>query len=107
MTKRALEALYLDTRDRVIALLADAGPEAATVSVPACPAWTVKDVVAHLTGLCADVLSGNIAGAATDEWTGAQVDARRQVPLADVVAEWDDLAPKFAAMIDDFPGRYG
>jgi uncharacterized protein (TIGR03083 family) len=107
MTKRALEALYLDTQDRVAALVADAGPEAATAPVPACPSWRVKDVVAHLTGLCADVLSGNIAGAATDEWTAAQVDARRQIPLAEVLAEWEDLAPKFAVMIDDFPGRYG
>jgi uncharacterized protein (TIGR03083 family) len=107
MTKRALEALYLDTRDRVAAIVADAGTEAATVPVPACPSWTVKDVVAHLTGICADVLSGNIAGAATDEWTAAQVDARRHVALADILTEWDDLAPKFAAMIDDFPGRYG
>jgi hypothetical protein len=53
------------------------------------------------------VLAGNIAGAATDEWTAAQVDARRDKDLAAVLSEWKEAAPAFAAMVDDFPGWYG
>jgi hypothetical protein len=53
------------------------------------------------------VLAGNIAGAATDAWTAAQVDSRREASLAELMSEWDDVGPRFAAMIDDFPGRYG
>ena len=43
----------------------------------ACPEWRVKDVYAHLAGLCADVVEGRIDGAGIDEWTGRQVEARK------------------------------
>src|SRR4051812_18895677 len=102
-----LELLYHRTRGRIAGLLAGPAEEAGELVVSACPSWRVRDVLAHLTGLCADVLAGNIAGAATDDWTAAQVEARRDRSVADVLAEWDELAGPFAAMIDQFPGWYG
>jgi hypothetical protein len=36
--------------------------------VPACPQWTVHDVVAHLAGGCGDVLAGDIEGVTTAAW---------------------------------------
>jgi hypothetical protein len=63
-------------------------------------------VVAHLTGVCADVLSGRIEGIATEPWTGAQVTARRDVPLKDVLTEWNEVAPAVEAMAGAF-GRAG
>ena len=71
--------------------------------VPGCPEWTVKDVVAHVTGICSDILAGNIEGVTTDPWTKAQVDARRPVPLAQIVAEWGELGPQVEAMMPSFP----
>ena len=41
--------------------------------VATCPGWTVRDVVAHLTGLCEDWVDGNLLGYASDTWTAAQV----------------------------------
>jgi uncharacterized protein (TIGR03083 family) len=73
----------------------------ASAPVPACPDWSVHDVIAHVTGVCADVLAGNLDGA-----TRAQVEARRQVALPELLAEWDHVAPPFAAMIDDLPDPY-
>jgi uncharacterized protein (TIGR03083 family) len=104
---RTLEALYAEGRDRIVELVAGADPAAVDGEVPACPAWSVHDVVSHLTGVGADVLAGNIAGAATDEWTDAQIQARRGRSTADVIAEWHTVGPQLAALLDDFPEPYG
>jgi uncharacterized protein (TIGR03083 family) len=111
---RTLGALYEQTRQRVVGLVRDAvahdaGADtgAASVPVPACAGWRVRDVIAHLSGLATDIESGNLAGAATDAWTAAQVDARRSLSVDDVLAESDEVGPKLASFLDDFPGRYG
>ena len=70
--------------------------------MPACPQWSVHDVVAHVTGVCADILAGNLAGVATDPWTAVQVEARRDRTIDEVVAEWSELAPHVEAMADNF-----
>ncbi len=65
--------------------------------VPACPAWRVRDVAAHLVGVVDDVLHGNLEGVTTDAWTAAQVDARRGRSLVEILDEWDRIAPPFEA----------
>ena len=104
---RPLESHYEATRGRIVELVHGLDATADEIAVPACPGWSVKNVVSHLTGNCADVLTGNLAGIATPEWTAAQIDARHDWKLGDVLAEWDDVGPKFASMLDDFPGEYG
>jgi uncharacterized protein (TIGR03083 family) len=44
------------------------------LKVPACPAWTIRQTVAHLAGVADDIVSLNMEGKGTDQWTGAQVD---------------------------------
>jgi uncharacterized protein (TIGR03083 family) len=107
---RMLGATYEETRQRVIDLVRDCVAQnsaAAQASVPACAGWRVRDVIAHLSGLATDIESGNLDGAATDEWTAAQVDARRDLSIDEVLRESDDVGPKLASFLDDFPGRYG
>ena len=107
---RPLESLYEQTRGRIVEVITGANrdvEDAGSTKVPACPSWSVHDVIAHVTGNCADVLAGNVAGAGTDEWTAAQVESRRDRSLAEILAEWDSLGPQMAALVDDFPGRYG
>ena len=104
---RQLETLYDEGRRQLVDLLTHAGPEVGATAVGACPKWTVKDVVAHLTGVCADVLDGRLDGVATDGWTAAQVDARRGRSLDEVLGEWADVGSKIAAIVDDFPGWSG
>jgi hypothetical protein len=104
--RRPQEQLYDETRKRIVELV-DNASALTEAPVPACPVWRARDVVAHLTGVCADVLAGNLDGMTTDAWTDAQVAARRDCPLSDVIVEWDDVGPKFAAMLDDLPGWYG
>ncbi len=85
--------LYRDTRRRMTDLCRTYGGDG-TGTVPCCPNWTVTQVVSHTTGVCADILAGNIGDAGTDPWTEVQVDARAGRSLDEVLAEWDDLGPR-------------
>jgi uncharacterized protein (TIGR03083 family) len=95
-------AAYAEGRHRITELLQDLDDDKAASTVPCCPAWSVHDVIAHLTGVCADVLAGRIEGVGTDPWTDAQVVARRDAPLKDVLTEWNEVAPAVEAMAGAF-----
>ena len=97
-----VSGVYAEGRERVSGLVAELDVVGAATVVPACPAWSVKDVLAHLTGICADIMAGNIEGVATDPWTAAQVDARRSATIGEVVAEWNEVAPHVEAMAAGF-----
>jgi uncharacterized protein (TIGR03083 family) len=87
-------AVYRATRERVSALVRGAGDEAGQRVVPACPRWTVRDVVAHLTGVCDDILAGRLDGVATDPWTDAQVARQAGRPVEDILDEWGEVGPR-------------
>jgi uncharacterized protein (TIGR03083 family) len=93
---------YQQTRSRMAALVRGRA-DVAGMRVPACPEWRVQDVYAHATGVCADILGGNLDGVATDAWTQAQVDARRERSLDEILAEWDEVGPQVEAIVPAFP----
>lgn len=97
-------ALYASTRGRITELVRGLSPDALESVAPATPEWRVRDIVCHLSGNVADFLSGNLDGVTTDPWTAAQVDARRDTPIEDVLAEWTENAPKVEAMFDGLGG---
>lgn len=99
--------MYAAARGRITGLVSGLSDEEAARPVPTCPRWTVKDVVSHLAGVCDDVLTGNIEGVASDPWTEAQVVARRDRSLDEVLAEWAEKAPQVEAIAEHFPGRVG
>src|SRR5262249_60108099 len=70
---------------------------------PAAPDWRVRDVVAHLSGVTADINAGNLDGVATDAWTARQVDARRDWSLDRLLEEWDTEAAKVEAVMATLP----
>src|SRR5262249_34453842 len=86
--------IYADGRLRLADLVAAASSDEHMASVPGCPEWAVRDVVAHVTGVCADVIAGNVDGVATEPWTAAQVAARRQQSVDDILTEWSEVAPQ-------------
>lgn len=96
-------AAYRDTRERLTGLLKEAGEGVADTPVPACPAWTVRDVTAHLAGTCTDILNGNLDGVATDEWTAAQIDARKGRPMIEIIEEWNQAAEQCEPLAEAFP----
>ncbi|MGK2928206.1 MAG: maleylpyruvate isomerase family mycothiol-dependent enzyme [Acidimicrobiales bacterium] len=89
---------YRITMRSVIALVDDADPD---TIVPACPEWSVHDVIAHLTGLASDVVSANVTGYAGPEWTDAQVATRAGDTIATMVDEWEATEPAMRALIED------
>jgi hypothetical protein len=95
--------LYADVRIRISDLVRDLPEDRTRLAVPGCPGWTVHDVVAHSTGVVADVNAGRLDGAATDAWTRGQVDARRDAKTNDVLDEWAAEAATFEPKLDELP----
>jgi uncharacterized protein (TIGR03083 family) len=79
--------LYVESQRRVEDLVGALDPAALDVLTPACPAWSVRDVLAHLAGGIASFGAESYAGAGTDAWAAEHVESRRDVPVADLLAE--------------------
>jgi len=80
---------YADAHTRVVALVDQLSEQQSAATVPGTPKWNVRELVSHMVGGPCDLLAGNFEGAGSDEWTQAQVDARRDRTLADLLEEWD------------------
>lgn len=65
--------LYQATRARITDLLASSDAAAWASPVPACPGWSVRDVVSHMTAVAEDWATGALSGAPTDEQTAEHV----------------------------------
>lgn len=94
---------YRGVRERVASLARAASPEQLDAVVPATPLWSAHDVLAHMVGVGADVLAQRLDGVATDPWTAAQVEERRGRSSDDLLAEWDDVGPRFEDVIRGLP----
>jgi uncharacterized protein (TIGR03083 family) len=84
-------AEWTRAQQRVIELVSPLTEEQAGIKVPACPDWTVRDLLSHMVGLDADVLGGDEPDDHNGEWTQAQVDARVGRDVATLVEEWAAL----------------
>ena len=94
---------YAAMRDEFIALgRALSESESATI-VPDCPAWTVRDVLAHVTGVNFDVIGGHVADLGSDLWTQGQVGSRAQLSTDQVCDEWESLAQRTTDFISSEP----
>jgi hypothetical protein len=85
-----LGAMYRSARLRITDLVSDS---VGHVRVAATPLWDVHDVIAHVTGVADDAVSGNMAGVTTDPWTAAQVERGRGRSIAEMLARWHDHGP--------------
>jgi uncharacterized protein (TIGR03083 family) len=77
---------------RVIDLVGPLSAGQAAVRVPACPDWTVRDLLSHMVGLGADVVAGDEPDDHNATWTANQVERRRDRDVAALVAEWQEVA---------------
>lgn len=73
---------------RVIELVEGIPAADAARPVPACPDWSVRDLLAHVVGYSTDVLADREDDDHNPVWTQAQVDARAGRGVAPLVAEW-------------------
>jgi uncharacterized protein (TIGR03083 family) len=96
-------ALYREARLRLGGWVGDLDEGGARTPVGACPGWDVRAVLSHLAGVTADIQDGRLEGAGSDEWTAAQVDARRDRSPAAIVAEWNERAPALEEQLASWP----
>ena len=107
---QALAAAYQETYKAIGGILdALSDGQLATV-IPACPAWTVRDLVAHMTGTAADAITArfplvNAHGpwaerqAVIDAFTAEQVAARKDMTIDEVRGEWAGHVPVLVNML--------
>lgn len=96
---------YREIRGRVRAFVESVDPSTLDSVVAATPTWRVHDVLAHMVGVTDDVINGRLDGVASDPWTQAQVDARRDASLAEMLAEWDEKSPQFEGLLRSAPAE--
>ncbi|MGV0583615.1 maleylpyruvate isomerase N-terminal domain-containing protein [Mycobacteroides chelonae] len=82
-------AAYRLVYQRIDALLRERA-QIAELPVPACPAWTVRQTLAHLTGLAQDIVSFNLEGIGTEAWTRAQVDRLAGKTVDELLDLWSE-----------------
>ena len=83
---------YDDGRRAVRAMVEDLSEEQLELTVPACPEWTVRGLVAHLVGVAEDTANNAFFPGAADAWRDTSLAAAREAWTAGHVAaraSWD------------------
>ena len=96
-------ALYAEHVTAIGALAAELSEEQLAVEVPGTPSWTVRDLLAHLAGGAADVVTGRMDGAPGPEWTARHVGERLSVPVGGLLDELADNVEGVARTTIDNP----
>lgn len=91
--------------DRVRLLVAPLDAEGLSTPVPACPGWTVRDLLSHMVGLGADVLAGNEPEDHDPAWTAGHVTARRGRGVDELLEEWAEVATPLMAWMRERDSR--
>jgi len=101
-TKQAGPVEYLEAygvlRERLGNII---GANDGDVPVPACPGWPVRDVVAHLAGLCEDWVNHRLDGYASGSWTANHVARYPGCTCAVILQMWAHTMKAFADLGDD------
>ena len=115
-----LAGAYRDARASLEGLLLSKADDALDAKVPACPEWSIKDTVAHVTGVAEGIVSGAFPegaedawrdderAARRDAWTARQVESRRGRSIRELFDEWnkhsEQLEPVLAGTAPLPPG---
>lgn len=94
-------AIYPDARARFVALAREVPEDVWDRQVPSTPLWKARDLVAHLVGVSEDFLAGNFPTTISpQEWTALQVARRHDKPIAQILADWDEVFPRIVEALD-------
>lgn len=91
--------LYADSQRRVADLVTPLSDAELGLITPACPGWSVHDVLAHLAGESTFFTGDSVdpaelaAEPGSESWTAAQVAARRDRSVEQLIAEWESRVP--------------
>jgi uncharacterized protein (TIGR03083 family) len=68
-------------------------------SVPACPGWTVRQVVAHLAGVAEDIAAANMEQKGTGPWADAQVRRLGERSIDELLDLWAESLDTVASRL--------
>jgi len=91
---------YRQVRSNVLELLDEMPPDADPV-VPACPGWTVRELVAHLVGVSATAI-GRLSG-----WPSVQPSSSSDMGVPELLETWEQLGAEADLLLADQGGRSG
>lgn len=92
---------YDRTRERITDLARDLDAATGARPAPACPAWTVRDLLAHVVGVTADILAGTVDRTGSETWTARHVETRAGTDVAGLLDEWSRTGPQLVAALPD------
>lgn len=99
--KHSLADAYRAERRELLALGRALTNEQAAVVTTACPAWSIKDVYAHLAGIATNIVDGDTEGAATEAWADGHVRDRLDRGIAEVLDEWQAAGDQVSDAMDE------
>jgi uncharacterized protein (TIGR03083 family) len=94
-----LARMYRETRERLTALVSGLDEAQLATAVPACPGWSVADVIGHLAAIPEDALAGRLTGPPSVAETAVQVDRFRGRPMVQTLDGWTSMAPQFEEIV--------
>jgi hypothetical protein len=105
-----LAAAYAETRATILGILGGLHGRQLLTVIPACPSWSVRDLIGHLAGVAGDTLGGRFPAinphgtwaerqAVVDAHTAGQVTSRRVKRIEEVLDEWAGYLPRLLAML--------
>lgn len=68
-------------------------------TVPACPLWTVLELIAHVVSMPAAIANGESPPGSIGEWLQSLVEARRSQNVGELTAEWQSLDDAISAIL--------
>jgi len=92
---------WVDAQRRVIDLVRGLDAQQAERRVPACPDWSVRELLSHMVGLGVDVLAGDEPDDHNATWTQRQVDERRGRDLPTLIEEWQGVTEPMQAYMKE------
>jgi uncharacterized protein (TIGR03083 family) len=96
---RLIARQYQQTRERVIGLLSDPDVDW-RAPVPACPGWSVRDVLAHVAAVAEDCVDGSLTGPPTDTETAAQIARFDEHDIEGIFSAWTAAAGRLDHIAD-------
>ena len=106
----ALAAAYEEAHAAIFAIINGLNARQRTTVIPACPAWTVRELAAHMTGVAADAIAARFPVVnphgpwaerqpVIDTFTAAHVSVRKELAIDDVLADWAGRVAVLTSML--------
>jgi hypothetical protein len=95
-----LFAAYCATRARMAQIAANIAARDLRRTVPACPSWTVFDLMAHVVSMPAAIARGESPPGTVTEWLQGLVEARRDQNVGELTEEWLSLDGAISAILN-------